>query len=521
VYLLNLVIFYHIQIVSCNFAGLFHEIIYYSKVITKGAEILMAKQNYTVLPVDSDKKFLGVFTRDKTFYSTFFPLLFIIVLQQTASLAVNMADNIMLGRYTELALSGATLVNQLQFVLQQIVSCMGMGVVVLGSQYWGQRRTEPIKKIISLGVKFSFLTGVIFFAISIAFPAGVLSFLTNDQSVITEGVKYLRIICWTYLIYSFSNCLVYSLQCVETALIGTIMSISTLCINICLNYCLIYGHFGAPELGVAGAAIATLVSRLVEFIIILFYVLHIDKKLRMKLSELLAIDLTYLRDYVKVATPIVVSGLLWGIAQAAQSSVLGHISETVIAANSIAIVIFQIFAVFGWSCANAASVTMGKTIGQGKLDKIKSYTKTMQAIFIMVGLIFGGLLFLSKDGIVNFYAVSGETKQLAKSFLTVLSLTTIGTCYEYPVESGIVSGGGDTKYAAWTDNLFMWLFTIPSAALSAFVFHFPPLTTFWFLKADQFLKCIPNAIKCNRYRWVHELTRGNAAADDKTGNTAE
>ena len=465
------------------------------------------KRSYTPVPPDRDPKVLGIFTRDKSFYRAFFPLLFVIVLQQLAALAVNLADNIMLGRYTELALSGATLVNQLQFALQQIAAGIGLGIVVLSAQYWGQRRTGPIKKIINIGVKTGFLVGVVFFALSKALPTGVLSLFTNDDAVIAEGARYLRVICWTYLVFSVSNSLMYSLQGVETAAIGTVMSLSTICINICLNYCFIYGNFGAPELGIVGAAVATLVSRIVELIIILVYVLFIDKKLKMRLGELLGFDFTYLRDYVRVAAPIALSGLLWGVAQAAQTAVLGHISASVIAANSIAVIVFQIFAVVGMASANVASVTMGKTIGQGRLDMVRSYSKTMQGIFVLIGVLFGSLMFVFKDWIVGLYTVSDETKALAVSFISVLSLTTMGSCYEYPVEGGIIAGGGDTKYAALMDNLFMWLFTIPAAVLSAFVFRFPPVVTFCCLKADQLLKCIPNAIVCNRYRWVRILTR--------------
>lgn len=159
------------------------------------------------------------------------------------------------------------------------------------------------------------------------------------------------------------------------------------------------------------------------------------------------------------------------------------------------------------SCANVGSVVMGKTVGEGLFHKVRSYSKTMQIIFLLLGLVSGLLLFVCKDAIVSLYSVSEETKRLAVQFITVLSITTVGTCYEYPVESGIIAGGGMTKYAAWVDNLFMWLFTIPFAFLSAFVFQFPPLVTFCFLKADQLLKCIPNFITCNRYRWVKVLTR--------------
>lgn len=470
----------------------------------------MSKRAYTVLPPDREEKVLGIFVRDASFYRTFFPLLFVIVLQQLAALAVNLADNIMLGRYSELALSGASLVNQLQFTLQQIAAGIGMGIVVLAAQYWGQKRTEPIKKIISLGIKCGFFSGVLFFAISQLAPAGVLGLFTRDTEVIAEGVRYLKVICWTYPVFGLSNSLMYALQSVETAMIGTVMSCSTICINVCLNYCLIYGNFGAPELGIVGAAVATLVSRLVELGIILVYILFLDKKLHMKLWELLRWDGTYLQDYLKVSTPIVISGLLWGVAQAAQTAIPGHMSATAIAANSIAIILFEIFAVLGAACANTASVVTGKTIGAGKLDKVKAYSKTMQGIFLLGGLFSGGMLFWCKDWIVNFYTVSPAVKAMAVDFMTVLSVASIGSCYEYPVEGGIIAGGGSTKYAAVVDNLFMWLFTIPSAALSAFVFQFPPVVTFAFLKADQILKCIPNCITCNRYRWVKRLTRGDS-----------
>ncbi|MBE6031752.1 MAG: MATE family efflux transporter [Clostridiales bacterium] len=467
----------------------------------------MAKIVHTPLPPDQDPKILGIFTKEKKFYKVFFPLLFIIALQQLAALGVNLADNIMLGRYTELALSGATLVNQLQFMLQQAAAGVGMGIVVLASQYWGQQRIDPIKRIIGLGMKFGLLIGAIFFLVTLLFPEGVLSLFTNDAAVIAEGVKYLKIVCWTYLIFAISNSLMFSLQSVETAFIGMVMSLSTICINICLNHFLIYGNGGAPELGIRGAAIATLTSRLVELAIILVYVLKIDKKLRMKFRDLLRTDLSYLKDYLKVALPVTVSGLLWGVAQAAQTAILGHINATAIAANSIAIVIFQLFAVLGMSCTNASSVVIGKTIGEKKLHMIRSYAKTLQGLYVLIGILCASLIFIFKDPIISIYAVSEETKVLASHFLVILGISTLGTCYEYPVEAGIIGGGGYTKYTAYVDNIFMWCFTIPAAFLSAFIFHFPPEITFLFLKVDQLLKCIPNAITVNRFRWVRILTK--------------
>jgi len=201
------------------------------------------------------------------------------------------------------------------------------------------------------------------------------------------------------------------------------------------------------------------------------------------------------------------SGILWGVAQTAQTAILGHISPETIAANSISSVIFQLFAAYGMACANAASVMIGKTVGEGRTDLVRPYSRTLQLLFILHGLVTAALIFFCKDWIVGFYNVTPETRELTLIFLTLLSITTIGTCYEYPVESGIISGGGDTKYAAIVDNSFMWIYTIPFAYLSAFVFHWSPIATFAILKSDQLLKCIPNSIYCNSYKWIRDLTR--------------
>lgn len=449
--------------------------------------------------------------QNKNLYKTFFPLLVVISLQQLAALMVNMVDNIMLGSYTELALSGATLVNQIQFMLQSFVSGIGTGVAVLGAQYWGKGQVDPIRRITSVGLKFGVIIGLIFFLVTLLIPQSVLGLFTSDRNVVAEGLKYLRIMCWTYIVYAVSNTLMYSLQSVETAFVGTVMSVSTILINMCLNYCLIFGHFGLPELGIVGAAIATLTSRVVELVIILVYLRFIDRKLKMRPRHLLNLDFGFLGDYVKVSLPVVVTGGLWGVAQAAQTSILGHISAETIAANSIATVVYQLFIVVGMASTSASSVTIGKTIGEGNVQLVRPYARSLQCIFLVLGTVSMILIFLCKDWIISIYSVSAETARLANQFLTVQGLTAICSCYQYPVGAGIIAGGGNTKYAAIMDTCFIWLFCIPMSYLSAFVWNLPPVATYAFLKADQVIKCVPNAIYCNRFTWIRELTRPEEA----------
>ena len=272
----------------------------------------------------------------RTMLRQFFPLLVAIALQQILALTVNLVDNFMLGRYSETAMSGAALVNQVQFIVQQLSAGIGVGVSVLGAQYWGKGQTEPIKRIIGVGLKFGLAAGLIFTVVTRLFPAQVIGLFTDDPVVLSEAVRYLRIMCWTYILFAASSLLVCSLQSVQTAFIGMIMSAMTIVINMALNYTFIFGNFGAPELGVQGAAVATLTSRSVELITILVYILCIDRKLKTRVKDLLRFDVSYLGDYVRVSLPVMLSGLMWGVAQAAQTAILGHISAETIAANAIA-----------------------------------------------------------------------------------------------------------------------------------------------------------------------------------------
>lgn len=450
---------------------------------------------------------MRLFVREKRFYTSFLSLLIVISLQNLISLGVSLVDNVMLGTYNELALSGAAIANQIQFLLQMIIAGIAGGIGVLGAQYWGKGETEPIKKIISVGMKFALLAGLIFFVLSFFIPEKVLGLMTNDQNVIAEGVKYMRIMSVTNIIFSISNTLVWSLRSVETAFIGTIMAAVTMVVKIFFNYCLIFGNLGFPEMGIKGAAVATLIGWSVELVIILIYMRFIDKKIKATLKSIFEFDFTYLRDYIKTSLPVILSGSLWGLAMAAQTSILGHMSDTAIAANSIASVVFQVAAVLSLCSASAAGVIMGKTVGENRFDMVKPYTVTLQVLFVLIGIISASILFLLKDAIIGIYAVSDETRKMAVDFMIILSITVLGTSYEYPVAGGLIQGGGDTKYAFFVDLIFMWGFTIPLSALSAFVFNLPPVYTFFFLKSDQLIKCIPNAIRCNRYKWVRQLTR--------------
>ncbi len=446
--------------------------------------------------------------KDRQFFRTFFLLTFSIALQNLLAYSVNLADNVMVGGYSEISMSGTGLCNQIQFLLQMLVVGAGEGAVVLGSQYWGKGRVEVIPHIVGIALRIGLAMACLMFAVAFLAPEWLLGLLTNEEAVIAEGARYLRVVCFTYPIFGITNILVSSLRSVGIVRIGYVISASTLCINIVGNYCLIYGNFGFPELGVVGAAAATLISRTVELLIVLWFLKYREDKLHLTFKKLVFVDHSFFRDYTRVSLPVFISQGQWGIAQMVQTGILGHMGQAAIAANFIATVLFQIVSVVCYGSASATGVMMGRAVGEGKgLDQIKPMVHTFQVMYIAIGLCTGAVLFLVREPVLALYQLAPESRALAVQFMTILSITVIGTAYQMSSDTGIIRGGGDTKFSGMLNLFSMWLIVVPGAALAAFVFDAPPAVVFFLLKWDQLYKAIPVTIHIYRWKWVRRHTR--------------
>ena len=447
-------------------------------------------------------------TRDRDFYKQFFSVWSVLVLYNIITLGVNLADNIMVGAYSENALSGVTAVNQIQFLFQQLLMGAGDAVVVLGSQYWGQKRTEPIKRFSVGALLFGILLSFSLFIAACVAPEGLMSLFTTSPEIKAEGVAYLRVMKYSYPVFAMTMLFLSMLRSVETVRVGFWVSVSTLVVNISLNYLLIYGNLGFPALGTTGAAIATLSARVAELVIVAVYVLGLDKKLKWCLKDLFTWDKLLIHDYFKLCRSFLLTSLIFGSSILLQTVILGHMDDSAIAANSVASTLFQMLKVASIGASSAASILIGKAIGSGKMEKIRSYTQTLQLMFLGIGLITSVLLFALRVPIVNLYTdLSAETRDMALSFILVLCVTGFGTAYQMPVATGIIRGGGDGKFVMVNDIISIWCIVIPLSFLAAFVFHWPPVAVVICLNSDQVFKCGAAAIKCNRYRWIKKLTR--------------
>ena len=206
------------------------------------------------------------------------------------------------------------------------------------------------------------------------------------------------------------------------------------------------------------------------------------------------------------AAPVVLTDGLFGISTALQTVILGHLDPAAISANSVATTLYQLLKVASVGSAGAAAVIIGKTVGDGKVEKTKEYARTLQVIFLGIGALTAVLLFLLRIPIVAMYKISPEAKTLADGFLLVLCAAGAGMAYQMPVNTGIVRGGGDAKYILRLDIISIWGIVLPVSALAAFVFRWHPVAVIACLNADQVFKCIPAVIKVNRFRWMKKLT---------------
>ena len=221
------------------------------------------------------------FSHDREFYHSLFAMMLVVAIQNLVSYSVNMADNIMLGAYSQEALSGAAVVNQVFFLVQQMAISIGDGLVVLCSQYWGQKRTEPIRRLTGLVLRVAFCAGILLIILCTLFPRQILEIFTSDEAILRQGMQYLNIIKYTFLLFLLTQVLLSALRSVETVKIAFFISCLSLVINICVNSTLIYGRFGFPEMGVRGAAVGTIISRIVELLVVLFYICRKDTKLEL------------------------------------------------------------------------------------------------------------------------------------------------------------------------------------------------------------------------------------------------
>ena len=338
-------------------------------------------------------------------------------------------------------------------------------------------------------------------------PRPIISLFTDDAGVIADGALYLRIVCFSYLFFCITQALIASMRSVEVARIGMGVSLISLIVNVSLNYILIFGKFGFPAMGIAGAAVATVISRIAETLTMWIYVTRIDRKLELKLKELLVSDPVLRRDFIRYGLPLIGGNVVWSVNMMANSAILGRFSASVITAASIANTMNSLAYVTMNGISSAVGIITGKTVGAGKTERMKEYAYTVQLLFLGMGLLTGGVIILLKNPFIGLYSgITAEAISYSSQFITVLSITMIGTCYQAAGLFGLVKSGGDIGFVFKNDTIFVFLVVLPSAIIAS-ILGAPAWVVFACLKCDQILKCFVAVVKINRFDWMKNLTR--------------
>lgn len=448
-----------------------------------------------------------ILTRDKSFYKTLVALALPIALQNLITFAIGLSDNIMIGALGDNAVSGVYMGNQIQTLLQVFSAGIEGAILVLSAQYWGKKDTDSIRKIVAIGLKISLFFGFMLTIVCIFAPKFVISLFTNDFEIIQTGAQYLKTVAFSYVFFCFTQGMIAAMRSVENPRIGLYVSFSSFIINLGLNYLLIFGKLGFPALGINGAAIATLISRIAEALIVSIYVFIRDKKLKLKFSDIKGWNKRLLLDFIKYGTPIILGQLVWATNMLANSAIMGRQNlPGVVAGLSIANTLNNLAYVVMNGMAGAVGIITGKTIGEGKEELMREYARTVQILFLSLGILTGLGLQLIKSPFVGLYNVTPEAIGEATKYINVLSVTFIGTCYQAAGLAGLVKSGGDTSFVFKLDLIFVFLIVLPLAIIATRL-GLAPWIVFAALKCDQIIKCAVAVIKINSFNWMKNLTR--------------
>ena len=450
---------------------------------------------------------MRLITREKDYYHSLVRLAIPVALQGLITFLVNFADNLMVNSLGDAAVSGVYMGNQIHTLIQMFTSGIGGAILILSAQYWGKKDTERIRCLVAIGLRMSLIVGLAFTFICLAAPEPIIRFFTSDPEVVAAGAEYLRIVCLSYAFFCVTQALISAMRSVEITRIGMWVSLVSLFANILLNYVLIFGKLGFPALGIAGAAIATVLSRIIETGIILFYVMGHDRRLCFRFGSLFLKDSDLTMDFFKYGLPLVAGEIVWSVNMMFNSKILGGYGAAVITAASVINTLNLLAFITISGLASAVGIITGKTVGAGKTDLMKEYAYTTQILFLGVGLFSGLLVSLISGPFIGLYGgISAEAAQQSLLFSRVLSVTIIGTGYQMPCLFGLVKSGGDIHFVFRNDTIFVFLVVLPSAALAAYL-GAPAWVTFACLKCDQILKCFVAVVKINRFNWMKNLTR--------------
>lgn len=444
----------------------------------------------------------------KQFYKMVFSLVLPMAVQNLINVGVTAADVIMLGRVGETALSAASLANQISFILNLLMFGLTSGAAVLTAQYWGRKDTRTIEKVMGMSFRFAIIVGLLFGAAAIFIPGRLMLIFTKEDIIIAEGIRYLRIVGFSYLLMSVNMVYLNLMRSVERVLVGMVTYAVSLLVNVIVNAIFIFGLLGAPKLGTAGAAIGTLTARCIELVSIVLYDRKYNDVLNVRIRDIFVRDGGLRRDFVRYAMPVAANELIWGSGMAMISAVMGHLGGAAVAAHSVAQTSRQLAMVVSLGVSGAAAIILGKTIGEGRRDLAKVYASRFMKLSLIVGIAGGLFIFFAVRPVADaFLVLTGEAREYLGYMMFIMSYFCVIQSVSCTLIVGILRSGGDTRIGLILDVWGLWGCSIILGAVAAFILKLPVPAVYALITCDEAVKFLPAFKRYRSYKWLKDVTR--------------
>lgn len=455
--------------------------------------------------------------REPGFYRHTWMLALPIILQNLVTTSLGFVDTFMVGLLGQAELSAVTAANTPIFLVQIIIFGLLSGLAVLVSQYWGKRDTEAINRCMGIALYTGVsLAALIALALFLA-PRQVMALVTDNALLIELGAPYLRIVGVSYVFNTASSVYVGVQRSTENPTMGLIVFAVSMVLNTFLNYVLIFGKFGAPALGITGAALATLTSRAVEFVITFLYALR-NRRIPLMPAALLHPGTAFVGDFLKYSTPVLVNDSLWGLGTTLITAVIGHmaISEEMLAAYAIMGNIEKFSTVACYGISGASAVIVGKRIGEGaSKEEVYEVSWCMLLLTVLTGLMVSLSLAVLLPTVFiprlyPLFQLEGLSLEIAATMCVVFIIMMPTKAFDITNISGVLRAGGDVRVSAVIDVGSVWLVALPITVLSALVFDAPVALVCLGIQAEGLSKVPLGIWRLRSRKWINDVTREGA-----------
>ncbi len=448
---------------------------------------------------------MNLISRDKKFYRQVAGIAVPIALQGFITTGVNMMDTLMIGIVGETQLSAVSLANQFISIYQILCMGIGMGASVLVARYYGMRDRDSLKKTVAIMVRLCVGMAALFCLVTAFFPEWIMGIYTVEDAIISNGVRYLEYSVITYFLLGLSLTSTIVLRNVQKVKLPLYTSIGAFFINVGANYVFIFGKFGFPEMGVAGAAVGTLIARVFEFGMTCGYLFLRDQEIGVRISDVFQKVGNLWREYIRISVPVLLSDGILAIGNNSVAMVIGRLGESFVAANAVTAMTQQLSTTVIQGFSQAGAIVTGYTLGEGDKDKAREQGYAFLGIGILFGAIGAGIIMLIAEPMITAYNLSTQTQEIARELMRAISLIVLFQATNSIMTKGVLRGGGDTKILMVADNIFLWVASIPLGILAGLVLHLPAFWIYFFLKVDQVLKAVWCVIRLRSGKWIKKI----------------